>query len=140
MKQSPIIFEQTLTVTPEEIWQAITDKEQMKEWYFDLSDFKPEPQFHFQFEGGTDTNKYIHLCTVVDAVPNQRLSYTWQYEGYEGSSLVIFDIIPHRNNTFIRLTHEGLETLPSSNPDFAKENFEAGWKHINTTLVFYYCL
>jgi hypothetical protein len=30
----------------------------------------------------------------------------------------------------LKLTHEGLETFPASNTDFAKENFVAGWTHI----------
>ena len=33
-------------------------------------------------------------------------------------------------NEMKHLTHEGLESFPKSNPDFAKENFAEGWTQI----------
>ena len=30
----------------------------MKQWYFDLAEFKPEVGFKFQFMGGTEDNQY----------------------------------------------------------------------------------
>ena len=48
----------------------------MKQWYFDLSEFKPEPGFEFQFYGeGHKGEKYLHLCKVTDVVPEKRLRY-----------------------------------------------------------------
>jgi hypothetical protein len=32
--------------------------------------------------------------------------------------------------THLKLTHEGLETFPADNPDFAKGNFVEGWNWI----------
>jgi hypothetical protein len=37
--------------------------------------------------------------------------------------------------TRLKLTHEGLETFPQDNPDFAKESFTAGWTEIIGTLL-----
>jgi hypothetical protein len=34
------------------------------------------------------------------------------------------------NKTKLKLTHEGLETLPSENPHFKKDNFIQGWKFL----------
>jgi hypothetical protein len=64
------------------------------------------------------------------------LRYSWRYEGYEGISFVTFELFADGNNTKIRLTHEGLESFPASNPDFAKENFVEGWNYlIGTSLI-----
>jgi len=30
----------------------------------------------------------------------------------------------------VKLTHEGLETFPANNPDFAKESFAGGWGYL----------
>jgi hypothetical protein len=30
----------------------------------------------------------------------------------------------------LKLTHDGLETFPQNNPDFAKKNFATGWTEI----------
>ena len=51
MSNEPFVIERTFNAPSSKVWQAITDKEQMKEWYFDLADFKAEPGFQFQFEG-----------------------------------------------------------------------------------------
>lgn len=130
MRNSPIIIERTFNLPAEKIWQAITDKDQMQHWYFDLAEFKAEVDFEFQFAAGPDEKPYIHLCKVTEAIPSQKLSYSWRYDGYEGNSFVTFELFPEGSNTRLRLTHLGLDTFPRSNPDFAKENFADGWTSI----------
>ena len=126
----PIIIERTFKTSPEKIWRAISDKDEMKNWYFELAAFKPEPGFEFQFEGGDEHNTYLHLCKVIDAVPNKKLAYTWRYQGFEGDTVVSFELFPESNGTRVKLTHEGLETFPESEPALARQNFVAGWNHI----------
>ncbi|HYI78352.1 MAG TPA: SRPBCC domain-containing protein, partial [Chryseolinea sp.] len=50
--EEPIIMEVIFAVDLNEVWQAITDKDQMKEWYFDIKDFRPEPGAEFKFYAG----------------------------------------------------------------------------------------
>ena len=130
MKKNPIVIEHTINAPVAKVWQAITDKNQMKEWYFDLKEFRAEPGFEFQFEGGTKENTYLHLCKITEVIPEKKLSYSWRYDGYEGISFVTFELFAEGDKTRIKLTHEGLETFPASNKDFARENFEAGWTDI----------
>ncbi|MFI5171989.1 MAG: SRPBCC domain-containing protein [Chitinophagales bacterium] len=127
---TPIIIERTFNAPVASVWKAITDKNEMKLWYFDLKEFKPEPEFEFSFTGGTEENEYLHLCKVTEVIPNKKLSYSWRYDGYEGISYVSFELIPDSDKTILRLTHAGLETFPSNNKDFAKENFMEGWTQI----------
>jgi hypothetical protein len=35
--------------------------------------------------------------------------------------------------TRLRLTHEGLESFPAANPDFAKSSFMEGWTYLTGT-------
>ena len=131
MKNEPFIIERTFDAPAARVWKALTDPAQMKEWYFDLPGFKPEVGFEFQFEAGKDgKKKYLHLCKITGVVPGQKISYTWRYEGYEGDSHVIFELFPEGNKTRLKLTHEGLETFPKSNPDLNKKNFAKGWTGI----------
>jgi uncharacterized protein YndB with AHSA1/START domain len=37
MKNEPFVIERTLNASAERVWKAITDKDQMKEWYFNLA-------------------------------------------------------------------------------------------------------
>jgi uncharacterized protein YndB with AHSA1/START domain len=131
MKNLPIVLEQQFNVPALKVWLALTDKNEMKKWYFDLEEFKPEPGFKFQFVGGpADGVQYLHVCEVTEAVPEKKLTYSWRYDGYAGISFVTFELFEQDNKTALHLTHSGLESFPNNNPDFAKSNFAEGWNHI----------
>lgn len=130
LDQSPIVVEKTFNATAERLWKALTDPQEMKKWYFDLPDFKPEIGCNFEFMGGVEDRQYRHLCTVTDVVPGRKLAYSWRYDGYEGNSMVTFELHPEGATTRLKLTHEGLHTFPQNVADFAKSNFVAGWDSI----------
>ena len=129
MKQEPLVIEQTYNAPIEKVWQAITDKDQMKQWYFDIADFKSEPGFEFQFEGGDENKSYLHLCKVTEVIPGKKLTYSWRYDGYAGISYVTFELFPEGDKTRLQLMHTGIETFPKT-PAYARKNFEAGWTAI----------
>ncbi len=130
MNQEPFVIERTFDAPVEKVWKAITDRDEMKNWYFDLEEFKPEIGFEFEFIGGEDGKEFVHLCKVVEVQPGRKVSYTWAYEGYPGKSTVTFELFPEGEGTRLKLTHAGLETFPADIKDFAKENFEKGWTEI----------
>lgn len=128
MNKGTFEIERTYNAPVERVWRAITDKEQMKEWYFSLDEFRAEPGFSFSFPGqGRAGQHYLHLCKVVEAIPNRKLSYSWTYRDYEGQSVVTFELFAEgEGKTRLKLTHEGLDSFPK-HPDFALESFTAGW-------------
>jgi len=130
MKIEPFVIERTFNAPIEKVWKAITNKEDMKQWYFDLAEFQPEVGFEFQFEGGNENRSYLHLCKITEVVVGKKLTYSWRYDGYEGNSFVTFELFAEGDKTRLKLTHEGLETFPLTNPDFAKKNFVEGWTEI----------
>lgn len=60
MKTDPLIIERVFDAPAEKVWQAITDKQKMKEWYFDFKEFKPEPGFEFEWYGGDENQQWLH--------------------------------------------------------------------------------
>ena len=131
MNDEPIIIERTYIASVSSVWKAISDKNEMKKWYFDLAEFKTEVGFEFQFVGGPEDGKqYLHRCKITEVIKEKKLGYSWQYDGYEGNSFVTFELFEEGNKTRLKLTHAGLETFPVNNPDFAKKNFDEGWKQI----------
>jgi len=131
MEDKPVIVERTFSASAEIIWKAITDKDEMKKWYFDLKEFKPVAGFEFRFLGGKDeNNQYLHICKITEVIPGKKLTYSWRFDKYEGISYVTFELIPEGEKTKVRLTHAGLETFRPVNPDFAKHNFQEGWTQI----------
>ena len=121
-----IVIERTLDAPVANVWQALTEVEQMRQWYFDLKDFRPEAGFEFEFIVEHEGVTYHHLCKVTEAIPHRKIAYTWRYQGEPGNSLVTFELFPDSGKTRVNLTHKGIETFPKKQ-GFARKNFEAGW-------------
>ena len=135
MENNPLVIERIIHAPAAAIWSALTDPEEMKEWYFDIPDFRAEVGFQFQFSAGEGQEKsYVHLCEVLEVVPETKLSYSWRYEGYGGNSILTFELTPVSNDkTIVRLTHAGLLSFPIENPDLAPGNFVVGWNYFMGT-------
>ncbi len=91
MIAKPIVTDRTLNAPAERVWKAITDKDKMKQWYFDIAEFKPEVGFEFRFTAGSEKKKYLHICKITEVVVGKKLTYSWRYDGYEGMSYVTFE-------------------------------------------------
>jgi uncharacterized protein YndB with AHSA1/START domain len=128
-----IVIERTFNAPVARVWEALTDVDQMRVWYFDLKEFKPQVGFKFEFVVEHEGNKYHHLCEVTEVVPQKKIAYTWRYKGEPGDSLVTFDLSPDGDETRLKLMHEGLETFPTT-PAYARKNFEDGWTQISSEL------
>ena len=125
----PVVIERTVNAPVERVWKALTDVDEMRRWYFDLKEFKPEDGFEFEFTVEHKGVKYHHLCKIIEVIPQKKLAYTWRYKGHEGDSLVTLELFADGNKTRLKLTHEGLETFPKL-PPFTRKNFMDGWTQI----------
>lgn len=131
----PVVLERTYNASTETIWQALTDKDRMKDWYFDLPEFRPEEGFEFEFMAGSEEKQWLHRCRVKEVIPRKKISYTWSYPGYAGESLVSFELFPEKNKTKLVLTHSGLGSFPQEVMELRKENFVTGWNEILGTAL-----
>ncbi len=131
METKPLVVERVINASADRVWRAITDKDQIRQWNFDIKEFRAEPGFEFEFSAGASPTKpYLHLCKVTEVIPGKKMTYSWKYAGYPGESFVTFELFPEGDRTRLKLTHRGLETFPSGNPDFAAGNFNMGWNSI----------
>jgi uncharacterized protein YndB with AHSA1/START domain len=124
-----VVVERAFDAPVTRVWKALTDVEQMRQWYFDLKEFKPEVGFEFEFVVEHEGTAYHHLCRVTEVIPQKKIAYTWRYKGEPGDSLVTFELFSHGEKTRVKLTHTGIETFPKT-PAYARKNFEAGWTAI----------
>lgn len=124
-----VVVERTLNAPIARVWKALTDANQMRQWYFDLKEFKPQVGFEFEFVVEHEGNRYHHLCQVTDVVPQKKIAYSWRYKGEPGDSLVTFELFGEGNKTRVKVTHTGIETFPKT-PAYARKNFEDGWTAI----------
>jgi uncharacterized protein YndB with AHSA1/START domain len=124
-----VVVERTLNAPVARVWKALTDVEQMRQWYFDLKEFKAQVGFEFEFVVEHEGNTYHHLCRVTEVIPEKKIAYTWRYKGEPGDSLVTIELSPDGDSTRLKLTHTGIETFPRI-PAYARKNFETGWNTI----------
>jgi uncharacterized protein YndB with AHSA1/START domain len=124
-----VIVERTLNAPVTRVWKALTDVDQMREWYFDLKEFKPQVDFEFEFSVEHEGTTYHHLCRVTEVIPEKKIAYTWRYKSEPGDSLVTIELIAEGDNTRLKLTHTGIESFPRT-PAYARKNFEQGWTAI----------
>ena len=124
-----VVVERTFKTPIAKVWKAITDVDQMRVWYFDLKEFKPEVGFEFEFSVEHEGMTYHHLCRITEIVPQKKIAYTWRYKGEPGDSLVTFELFAEGDNTRMKLTHTGIESFPKI-PAYARKNFEQGWTQL----------
>jgi uncharacterized protein YndB with AHSA1/START domain len=122
-------IERTFNAPVARVWRALTDVDQMRQWYFDLKEFRPEVGFEFEFVVEHGGNSYHHLCQINEVIPQKKIAYTWRYKGEPGNSLVAIELFREGEKTRLKLTHEGLESFPRT-PAYARQNFEQGWNAI----------
>jgi uncharacterized protein YndB with AHSA1/START domain len=136
IEKTPIVLERTYAAPVETVWKAITDVDQMKQWYMPaLESFKAEVGFETRFRIRHNDKNFTHIWKVTEVVPGKKITYGWKFEEYPGDSLLTFELFPEGNKTRLRLTHQGLETfLPESNPDLARGQFAQGWTSIVSAL------
>src|SRR5437763_13914464 len=121
-----VVFERTFNAPVAKVWRALTEVEEMRQWYFDLKEFKPEVGFEFEVIVEHEGTSYHHLCRVTEVVPEQKIAFTWRYRGELGDALGTIELFDEAENTRLKLTHSGIETFPKT-PAYARKNFEAGW-------------
>lgn len=71
---NPIITEHKINAPAEKVWKALTDKEEMKVWYFDITDFELEAGKIFNFYEPGEEKKYHHQAEILEILPNENSS------------------------------------------------------------------
>lgn len=131
MNQDTIHIEITYNAPVDEIWSVLTDKERVKEWFFDVSSLDTVVGAVFEFSKPGFKRDFLHRCCVMEAEEGRLFRYSWAYPGLmEGESTVTWELIPRSNVTSLRLTHEGISVHQQGGASFTAKRFESGWGNI----------
>ncbi|TDQ30646.1 SRPBCC family protein [Zeaxanthinibacter enoshimensis] len=126
----PIIVSQTLNAPREKVWSALTNHEEMVQWYFEqIVDFKPVIGFSTDFDVTSGGRIFRHQWEVTEVVPGERITYTWNYPDYPGEGLVTFELEEDGDGTLVRVLNWGIETFPQEIPEFSSASCKAGWEY-----------
>lgn len=130
MENEPIIVEQEFNASPSRVWEAITQRDEMVQWFFDnIPNFIPAIGFYTEFDVVAETRTFPHQWRVTEVTPEKKLVYNWKFEGYEGSSDSCFELFPSGAGTLLKLTATVLEPFDQSIPEFKRESGVAGWNY-----------
>jgi uncharacterized protein YndB with AHSA1/START domain len=120
----------------EKVWNALTRPEEMKNWYFNITNFEAKEgeifDFIVSFSDEDGEHNFRHLFKIMKVIPREKLQHTWEHPGHSGgSSTLTWELIPKGETTTIVLTHEGVESfLDEGSKYFTKESYTAGWADI----------
>ena len=131
-----------IATTPEKLWQALVDTDQMRQYWVDpaggdpghinVSDWTPGSPWEHQRLDAARTVDVVGR--VIESTAPRRLAYTWaqpnESDDETRHSRVTFDIEP-KGERLVRLTvtHAGLERRPEMLADVAE-----GWSMILSNL------
>lgn len=128
---TPIIVQYKINASTESIWKALTDREEMKSWYFTIRDFEPEPGNEFDFYESSEGGKYLHRGRILEIVPNRKLKHTWTYpELSEAVTTVTWELQKEEDGTLVTLIHENIEGFDGLGEAFSRASFTEGWNAI----------
>lgn len=128
---TPIIVQYKINAPIDKVWKALTDKNEMKTWYFDIQDFKPEVGVVFNFYEPGGENKYHHQGEILEFIPNRKLKHTWSYPDFsDQKTTVTWELQSENDETLVTLIHEGIDCFKDLGEGFSRVSFTGGWNAI----------
>lgn len=119
MTESALVFERRIAASPERIWRALTEPEELEAWLARAElELRPGAAIVLTFDN-EDAESVMH-GTITDVQEGRVIEYSWGEGNVE--SVVRFEIAPDGDGTRLTLTHtfERVDDL---------SGFGAGWHH-----------
>lgn len=111
------------------VWHALTEKDQLKLWYFAIPDFELRLGATFNFYEPGGANQFHHRCTILEIVPEKKFSHTWTHPSRSKGESVVTWLLKEQNGvTEVTLEHRGIESFSDAGPEFVPENYQMGWE------------
>lgn len=133
-----IKMERTFNAPVTMLWEALTDNDKLKQWYFDFNgNFKAEVGHVFDWEAGPpDGRMWLHRGTILEVEENKKLVQTWIYPGYEGEGKLTWELHPLPDDkTLLIMTFEFIVPFDPTEYELRRSNFEGGWDEIINHLL-----
>lgn len=141
MTKPSFVYVTYIATTPEKLWQALVDKDLMREWWVDpnagcarvnVSDWKPGSGWEHQRADGSGIVDIVGK--VVETTPPRRLALTWarpnDVDDESKHSRVSFDIEPYSDGLVrLTVTHADLERDPKM-----LDGISGGWPTVLSNL------
>ena len=126
----PVIVEQTFNSSIDKVWNAITELNQMTQWFFEnIPSFKPEVGFEIRFDVHVEDKTFPPLWKITEVIPMKKITYNWRYEGYLGEAYVTFELFELNGQTKLKLTYKVVVSFSEDIPEFSRKMAIEGWSY-----------
>lgn len=128
-----IVLEKTYNAPISLVWQAITEEQHMRNWYFDFKgQFQLEIGHTFDWYAGDLKDKqWLHRGEMLEIVPNKKLVHTWAYPGYAGKAIAYWELSEvDAATTKLNFRFEFAEPFDVNEPALVRDNFVNGWNEL----------
>jgi len=133
--QDAISLEVQIAAPPDRVFQALTDPNQLMQWWGQkglyhhtkwTADVRPGGEWRSEGVGDADGSPYHVSGEYLEVDPPQRLVYTWK-ASWSGplKTVVSFDLAPLSGGTLVQLRHSGFAAAPAA----AKDHYQ-GWVRV----------
>ena len=133
-----------IDATPEVVFKAITETNEPTKWFPDHVILEPnvggKVRFSFYKEQNKMDRDYIVEGSIIEFIPNKKISYTWQYKDIpEFSETIVSWKLEEleRNKTRVELVHSGF--TGKEQEKVSSKGHDEGWTHFMNELS-KYCL
>jgi uncharacterized protein YndB with AHSA1/START domain len=130
MSKEKVTIEKKIAAPVELVWKALTSAPEMKNWYFAMEKFIPEPGFSFRMFGEKNGKFFPIRCCIIQAEQNKLLTYSWSYEEYPAETLLRIELEEDGKKTLVRLTHSGLDQFPKEMEHLDSKHHKESWNTI----------
>ena len=133
-----------IDASPEVVFKAITDPNELTNWFPDQAILEPKVggkmKFSFYKKKSDESRRmdYFPEGTIIEFIPNKKLSYTWEHPNIPNfpRTVVTWELEKTENNrTTLKLSHTGFKVDKGADKGF-KEHDE-GWTYFLTELAKY---
>jgi uncharacterized protein YndB with AHSA1/START domain len=140
-KQEVIEIKKNIVIdaTPEAVFKAITDPNELIQWFPDQAILEPKIGGKMKFSFFKTDSEYRQMDyfpegTITEIIPNKKISYTWQEPNIPGfpNTVVTWELEKMEDNkTRLKLFHTGFK------PDETAKKHNEGWSHFLSQLIKY---
>lgn len=137
----PIVVDINIKTSKERIWNAITNVNEMRYWFFDnIPNFNAEIGFKTWFVVKNEERVFYHLWEVIQVENFKNIKVAWTYPDYVKDSFNVTFYIEELENDFInfKVKAEGIEKFEQfSIPEFTRKSCVEGWTYFTSKLKKY---
>ena len=128
--EEPVVVSQDYPCSAAMLWEAVTDIDRMRHWYFDnIPAFKAEIGFKTRFDVDTGERIFPHRWEVIEVDPGCKIAYSWHFDGYPGASISLFEVSGDEVSSKLTLTCLVTEDFPDDIPEFTRDSCQDGWSY-----------